>query len=138
MVIDDIKSIRCEKKDLRSFGLLLGGVLLFLSAFFQWSDNPLALPFLLASLLFLVFGWIVPSVLKPLYRIWMAAALLMGWVMTRIILTVLFYAVVTPIGLLIRRFGTPPLAEDIDARRHSYWIPKKTDPSVGKDYEKQF
>ena len=76
--------------------------------------------------------------LKPLHKLWMTLAVLLGWLMTRIILIVLFYLVVTPIGLLARVCGKDFLNRDFDRKVNSYWIPRKTIPFDRKSYERQF
>jgi hypothetical protein len=67
----------------------------------------------------------------------MDLALVLAWVNTRIILTLLFYAVFTPIGVIMRLFRDP-----LDRRLHdgrvSYWVPKEPEPFDPKRYENQF
>ena len=53
----------------------------------------------------LLAGLIIPVLLKPIQKVWMTLAILMGWLMTRVILTVTFYVIFTPIGLISRIFG---------------------------------
>ncbi|NOY39131.1 MAG: hypothetical protein GXO95_02550 [Nitrospirae bacterium] len=69
----------------------------------------------------------------------MTLAVLMGWVMTRLILFVLFFMVVTPIGLLARILNRDLLRLKIDRDScSSYWIPKRKEEVKKSDYERQF
>jgi hypothetical protein len=70
--------------------------------------------------------------IKQLYRGWMKFADALAWINTRILLTVIYYLVVTPTGAVMRLFGKSPLDADGNWRRatpHSYG---------DKHFEKQF
>lgn len=77
---------------------------------------------------------------KIAYRLWMGLSFVMGWIMTRVILIVLFYGVVTPIALLARLFGKRFL--DTSYRgpsRQSYWHEREKEANTETTrYEKQF
>ena len=62
----------------------------------------------------------------------------MGWFMTRVILSLLFYLVVTPIGLIARLSGNQFLDVKMDDSQTSYWNYRKTKKDEKEDYEKQF
>ena len=65
----------------------------------------------------------------------MAAALLMGWVMSRVILTVLFFVAITPIALFLRATGKD-LLDVRGLARKSYWKGRRA--RANEDYEKQY
>jgi hypothetical protein len=67
----------------------------------------------------------------------MILSLALGWVMSRILLTIAFFLIVTPIGLLQRLFGKRPLEIAFRTGANSYWQPRTARP-VPADYEKQF
>jgi hypothetical protein len=67
----------------------------------------------------------------------MTLALILGWIVTRILLTIVFFLVVTPIGLLQRLCGKRPLEVRFKGDETTYWQPRTTHPVAG-DYEKQF
>jgi hypothetical protein len=66
-----------------------------------------------------------PEILGGLNRLWIKIGLLLGRIVSPIALGVLFYGVVTPIGLLMRLTGKDPLRLKLDAGADSYWIPRK-------------
>ena len=77
-------------------------------------------------------------VLRPIQRAWMAFAIVLGWVMTRVILVVLFYVGITPIALIARLVGKRFLDLRFEPARASYWIPRPA-PDRGKErYKSQF
>ena len=91
------------------------------------------------AVLFLLFAWIAPRTLKPVQKVVMAVALTIGWVMTRVILTLLYYLVLTPIGLFCRLGGKHFLDLSFrDPARDTYWIPRKTQVPTKEQYEVQY
>jgi hypothetical protein len=80
----------------------------------------------------------MPKTLKPLQKAWMASALVIGFVMSRLILGILFYLVMTPIGLLMKLFGKDLLDERLEKEKASYWIERGKDAIAAESYEKQF
>jgi carbamoyltransferase len=123
---------------LRRFGLTLGSAFLLLSAFLFWRHHGGA-GLLFASLgaLLLILVGIAPVLLKWVHGPWMILSLALGWVMTRVLLTVAFFLIVTPIGLLQRLFGKLPLEIAFRTGATSYWQPRPARP-LPADYEKQF
>jgi hypothetical protein len=115
-----------DNKGLRKFGLVTGAIVLVLFAlFFPWvfdSENMPRWPWVVAGLLW-VPALLVPVALRPVYTTWMKIGGAIGWVNTRIILGVLFYALVLPMGLVMRIFGKDPMARKPDAAASSYRIP---------------
>jgi hypothetical protein len=67
----------------------------------------------------------------------MILSLALGWIMTRILLTLAFFLIVTPIGLLQSLFGKRPIETASRTGATSYWQPRATQP-LPADYEKQF
>ena len=134
----EIKDIKSTRKDLRKFGLTLGIFFGLLGAWILWRHRHLNLYLFIASGSFLFLAAIAPILLKPVQRLWMGVALLIGWVMTRVILIFLFYVVVTPLGFFARLSGKDFLDRSFDRTRESYWIDRKKTNDSKDDYEKQF
>jgi hypothetical protein len=63
---------------------------------------------------------VFPAVLRGPYRAWMAVGRLLGWINSRIILSVFFFAILTPIGLLFRLLGKDPMRRRYDPEAVSY------------------
>ena len=91
---------------------------------------------LLVSLGLLVFLWslVAPRSLPPVYRAWMRFGQGLGTVVSTILLTVAYYVVVTPVGLIMRLTGTDPLQRALDAKARSYWQPHAP-PRPPSEYE---
>ncbi|MBI5056299.1 MAG: hypothetical protein HZB61_06780 [Nitrospirae bacterium] len=142
MLIDDIKKIKSEKKDLRNFGLTVGTVLLLLGGVLWWRGRTFY-PYFIGIGAALVFtGLMVPSVLRPFQKAWMTIAVVIGWFMTRAILCFLFFLVVTPLGIISRLFGKDFLnkkfSPNSNKKSHSYWVPKDNTAIDKSRYMNQF
>lgn len=138
MLLEEIKNIKSEKKDLRNFGLIIGIALGLLAGLLWWKGRDIYSIFAIIASAFILLGFILPSVLKPLQKAWMTLAVIMGWIMTRIILGILFYLVFTAIGGISRLFGKQFLDLKIDRSIKSYWIKREPKTFNKSDYEKQF
>ena len=128
-----------DNAGLRKFGLTTGAIVVGLFAFFfPWIFEIAAMPvwpWVMAGLLW-VPALFIPGVLRPVYSIWMKIGHAIGWVNTRIILGVLFYILVLPMGLMMRLFGNDPMARKLDKSVSSY---RKESVSEPKDrLEKPF
>lgn len=141
MLTDDIKKIKSEKKDLRNFGLTVGIFFGLLGGFLWWRGKDYYSIFLAAAAVLVFAGLLISSVLKPLQRAWMTIAVVIGWFMTRVILGILFFLVVTPLGLTAKLFGKAFLDKRFarnDNKTDSYWLLKESAAADKERYEKQF
>jgi hypothetical protein len=138
MIKDEINSIKQSPKDLRKFGLTVGIVLLLIASFLIWKHKPSQFYFLSIGTILVLSGLLFPLILFPLNKLWMTLAILLGWLMTRVILSVMFYLVITPIGLIARISGKHFLDLKIDKTRASYWEKRKNVAATPADYERQF
>jgi hypothetical protein len=135
---DDLKHLKSGPKELRKFGLTVGIGFAVLGGLLLWRGRG-SYPYffgLAAALVFL--GLALPRVLKPLHKVWMGLALVLGWFMTRLLLGLLFYLGFTPIGLVARLFRKPFLRRAGHGEQATYWVPRPPDESGPQRYENQF
>ncbi len=93
-------------KDLRSFGLLVGAVFCVIGLWpLVFRGEPMRDWVIGGGGLLVLLGAIVPQLLRPLHTGWMWIGHVLGWVNTRILLSIVFYGLVTPIGLIFRLMG---------------------------------
>ena len=137
-MLEEIKNIKSEKSDLRKFGITIGVILLIIAGFLFWKEKESFQILLTFGVTFCILGIAIPFILKPIYWIWMIFAIILGWIMTRIILSLLFYIIFTTIGLISRLFGKQFLELKWDHSQNSYWNMKTVEPFNKKNYEKQF
>src|SRR5262249_51192767 len=127
-----------SQRALRKFGLTVGGVFLLLGSVSWWRGHEVAPIFMwtLGTPL-VVLGAVAPSLLGPVERGWMAMAEVLGRINTRIILTALFYLLVTPVGW-IRRWREDPLDRRMRDGSPSNWIRRERGPVDPERYRHQF
>ena len=138
MSVKATNTTNSERTELRKFGLTVGIVLILWGVLLLWRDKNGYVYLFIISLVFLFFGLVLPALLKPIHKTWMAFSTFLGWFMTRVILSVLFFLVVTPIGFLARLCGKEFLDKKFKNNVNSYWIPRKTIKFDKQNYEHQF
>ena len=117
-------------KQLRSFGLTVGGVF---AAIGLWpvvfrNEDPRWWAVAVAGCL-LVPAAVFPKSLFWVHKGWMAAGHILGWINTRIILGVVFYFIVTPIGVVRRWLGKDPMGRHLRPDLASYRINRQPRPA---------
>lgn len=130
-------SDKIEAKRLRSFGLLVGGIFLGIGLWpLLWGAvEPRMWAVVVAGVLVLP-ALVWPPLLYPLFRVWMAVGHVMGWVNTRVILGLVFFLMVTPIGLVMRLLGKDPMTRGFEPDKDSYRIERS--PRPAEHMERQF
>lgn len=129
-----------EKKNLSVFGYGLAVILVFVS-FRLWrhyglnATHALLFPGIIA--LVFVTGTRY-DLLRPFYRQWMKAAHFIGSIITGLVLSILFYLVFAPIGILLRLLRKDLLDQKIDHTVNSYWIKKEQVNFDKNHYTRQF
>lgn len=138
MIVEEIKNIKSGKSDLRKFGITMAIVFSLLGGFLLWREKGYYFYFFILAAAFVIPGLAVPIALKPVHTVWMTISIILGWIMTRVILSVLFYLLVTPTGWLAKLLGKQFLDLKIDKNVSSYWISKEEQQLNKADYERQF
>ena len=138
MFKEEIKNINEDKTTLRKFGTTVGTVLLLVGIVLYLTGKSSSVIFGGAGVLLILFGLILPNILKPLNKIWMTLAVILGWFMSRLILFILFYIVITPIGFFLRIAGKDFLNLRTDKNSDSYWEKREKRVKEKIDYERQF
>jgi hypothetical protein len=112
-----------DRKEIRKFAIPIAVLLLAIGGFALWREKSFALPLMGFAVFLVAAAYVVPVILRPLYVPWMALAAVLGFVMTRVLLTLTFFVMITPIGLLRRIFGNDSLNRRFPGNRDSYWEP---------------
>jgi hypothetical protein len=123
----------------REFGLVVGLIATAMGGWWLYRGRfgAAARPVLLLGLCLLILGSLAPAALRYPYRLWMRLAEGISFVMTRVILAIVFFGIVTPIGLLRKASGADPLRRRARPAE-SYWWPYPARQRDPKQYEKMF
>ena len=119
--MDDIK-IGSNK----SFGIVFFIVFLLISFYPLINNESIRLWSLIVSLIFLVLGIVNSNILSPLNKLWFKFGIFLGKIISPIIMGIIFFLVVTPIGLIMKLIGKDVLNLKYSDYK-SYWI-EKTGP----------
>ncbi len=130
--------INLDNKSLKKFGITMGIAFFIVTLFILIRHKHNILPASIISIIFFILALVIPDLLKPIYIFWMRLAYILAWVNTRLILSILFYIIFTPIGVGIRLFGIDLLDRKIDKNKQSYWIKKEETAFSPLGYERQF
>lgn len=132
---------RCNRHELRKFGFSIGILLFGVTGLIYWraggSSGALWLTAVAGGVL-MAGAALAPQVLRPLYLGWMAVAVLLGAIATRLILLLLFFLVFAPVGLVLKSLGKDPLKRAIDRQCDSYWLDRASSDDSATQAEKQF
>jgi predicted membrane metal-binding protein len=122
----------------RGFGLVFAGFFAIVSALSLWHSGktwhwalPLAVAFLLVALIY-------PRVLAPLNRLWLKFGLLLYKVMNPLVLGLLFFVTIMPIGLVMRAMGKDFLRLRRDPNAKTYWIDRTPPGPPPQSMKNQF
>ena len=132
------RTLSAEPSSDRSAGLVFAGFFAILVGYNWWHGGtawPLYLGIVIA---FLVVAWLWPKALAPLNRVWTKLGLLIGRIVSPIVLALMFYLVVTPVGLLMRLTGKDPLRLRRESSEGSYWIVRHPPGPSGESMREQF
>jgi hypothetical protein len=127
MLMENIK-----KSSNRSFGIVFFVVFLIIALYPLLNGNDLKILYLIISLIFLILGLINSKILTPLNRLWFKFGLLLGKFMSPLIMGIIFFLVVTPIGIIMRLLKKDLLNLKYD-KINSYWINKTSPKSKMKN-----
>ena len=110
----------------RSFGIVFFVVFLLISLYPLINNESFRLWSLVVSIIFLFLGLINSKILTPLNKLWFKLGIFLGKIISPIIMGIIFFLVVTPIGLIMRLIGKDVLNLKYSDNK-SYWI-EKTGP----------
>ena len=132
-----ISMLEITRKTLRNFGLLFCVIFGVWAGIMFLKAKPYWLWFAAVSTVFFLSGMLFPMVFGHFYRLWRSLAFILGWFMTGVILTVVFFVLVTPIGIALKVLGVNLLDEGVQKKSKTYW--KKHETVQNKErYQKQF
>jgi len=106
----------------KSFGVLFSIVFLIISLFPLLSFEPIRVWFLIISAVFLFVAFLVPKLLMIPNKLWFRFGLFLGSIVAPIIMALVYFFTVLPIGLIMRLLKKDLLNKKFDKKSKSYWI----------------
>jgi predicted membrane metal-binding protein len=122
----------------RQFGLVFAVVFAVIAAWPLLHGRPPRWWSLAVAALFLLLALALPGVLAPLNRLWLRFGLLLHAVVSPVVLGLVFFSTVTPIGLVLRLLGKDLLRLRLEPEATSYWIERRPPGPGGDTMPRQF
>ena len=116
----------------RSFGIVFFIVFLLIGIYPLLNNDDVRIWSIIISIAFLILGLLNSKILLPLNKIWFKFGILLGKIISPLIMGLIFFVVVTPIGLLMRLFNKDLLNLKFNKSK-SYWIEKSEPKSKMKN-----
>jgi hypothetical protein len=138
MLKEELKHIDNSDEAVKKTGISVGVVLILISLLLWYLGKASFVYFSSIGGLFVILAFVAIPMLRPFHRIWMMLALAMGFVMSRVILTVLYYLILTPIGLLARIVGKKFMPLGFDKNAATYWEKRENTAKQQIYYDRQF
>lgn len=123
-----------KKASNRSFGLLFSLVFLIITFWPLLNSEPIRLWALIISLTFLFLGILNSKILSPLNKGWIKFGELLGKIIAPIVMFLVFFIILTPIGILLKLFGKDLLKIKKNKLIKSYWINRKNITSMDRQF----
>ena len=127
-------------KQLNQFGLIWLGFLMFFGAvaWFRLDSPRLAVGLWVAAAVVPAIGWLAPWFMRLVFLGMSYAAWPIGFVVSHVVLAMVYYLVMTPIGLAMRVFGYDPMTRRGDLAKKSYWVERDSGTRGPDSYFRQF
>jgi hypothetical protein len=124
------------RKELRQFGFLVGGVFGVIGLWrVAIHSESMWLWVIGSGALLVALGAVLPEVLAPVHKGWMWVGHVLGWINTRILLGVVFYGLVTPIGIVFRLLGKDTMRQAFVKDSPTYRVIKQARPRTHMKYQ---
>lgn len=128
-LFEEIRNLQVDAPRVRSFSRVVGGALILLGLVVLWRRAWTATPAVWwlagSGVALALIGLVAPSILRPAYRIWMGLALVLGYFMSYVILSLVYFLTILPAGLVFRLRGKDLLDRRPDPAVSSYWRKKE-------------
>lgn len=128
--------ISIEKNELRKFGLITGSIFIIMGVFPFLKGKHLNLPLIVIASLLVLLSIVTPNLLSPVYKVWMKIGKILGRINSFLILSIIFYLVITPVGFIYRIFKADSKKFTYKSG-NSYWI-KRLQGNPKEDMKRLF
>ena len=116
----------------RNFGLVFFFVFLIVSLLPLLKEEPFRIWSIVIAIIFLILGLMNSKLLTPLNKLWFKFGLFLGYLVSPIVMGLIFFAVITPTGFIMKIMGRDLLNSKYDDKKKSYWINRDKSKSTMK------
>jgi hypothetical protein len=118
-----------SERELRWFGVLVFAVFAVFGGVVLWQLESLLAAQVLwgIGVAFALVYYTVRPLRWPLHALWMRLTAPLGWAVSHLVLAVIYYGIITPVGLVMRLFGRDALTRRFEPAAESYWVVRDSD-----------
>ena len=117
--------IPIEKSSPKSFGIVFSMVFLLVALYPLINSESLRIWALVVSIIFFLLAFLAPKILVLPNKLWLKFGLLLGSIVAPIVMTLVYFFTVLPIGLIMRLLGKDILKQKLNKSAKSYWIERR-------------
>ena len=117
-----VSHISTEQSPEKSFGIVFSIVFLIVSLYPLINSEGLRIWALVVSAIFLLFAFLAPTILILPNKLWFKFGMLLGSIVAPIVMLLVYFITVLPVGLIMRLLGKDLLKQKLDKNAKSYWI----------------
>ena len=111
----------------KSFGLVFFVIFIIIALWPLLKDENIRIWSIIVSIIFLILGLLNSKILTPFNKLWMRIGIFLGAIVSPIVMGIVYFGVITPIGIILKLFGKDVLNLKIDKNKNTYWTLKKKD-----------
>ena len=123
-----------KKSSVRSFGFLFFIVFILIALWPMLAGENIRYWAILISFIFFILGLLKSKILIPLNNVWIKIGEYLGKIIAPIVMFVIYFSIVTPIGLVLRLFGKDLLKLKFNKLEKSYWIKRENIKSMKRQF----
>ena len=132
-MLDHQKHNTFEPSSEKNFGIVFALVFLAIGIFPLIKGSSIILWSLIISIIFFIFAFFLPKILKRPNQLWFKFGILLGNIISPLVMGCIFFLTVVPIGLVMKLLGKDILSLKKNRNIKSYWKNKKNDTGTFKD-----
>jgi len=125
--------IEVESGSEKSFGIVFAVVFLLISLYPLVDNKDVHLWSLIISLIFFLLAYVAPKVLSIPNKLWFRLGMALGALVAPVVMALVYFTTVVPIGLIMRLMGKDLLRQKLDKNTKSYWIERNEPMGSMKD-----
>jgi len=130
-MVSNMKKIK--HNDLKTFALIWSFIFLVVSLWPLLNNGNIRVWGIVVALIFVTIAFKKPLILSSFYKIWVRFGEVIGGVISKVIMMILFYVMFTPISFVLKLLGKDLLNKKIDKNASTYWVTRETQPGSLKN-----
>jgi hypothetical protein len=138
MILEELKNIDSSTAELKKFGKSVGLAFIAIGGAISLYAAEIHSILLYAGGFLIFFSITAPIILLPFQKVWMAIAVILGFVSTRVILALIYYIILTPIAVIGRITGKDFLDEKPDRGSNTYWAYRPVEKNNSDNIKRQY